>query len=93
MLSEGVRKYGDGSRVLLNGSSLDHTGVARYIARSFVRSCYLAWRSGGVMHEKMRADVPGDFGGGGEYTPQVGFGWTNGVCLELLKIHGGEALI
>jgi neutral trehalase len=23
-------------------------------------------------------------GGGGEYTPQSGFGWTNGVALDLL---------
>jgi len=24
-------------------------------------------------------------GGGGEYTPQLGFGWTNGVVLEFLN--------
>lgn len=24
-------------------------------------------------------------GGGGEYVPQMGFGWTNGVALYLLK--------
>ena len=26
----------------------------------------------------------GSSGGGGEYSPQVGFGWTNGVALALL---------
>jgi len=24
-------------------------------------------------------------GGGGEYAPQLGFGWTNGVVLEFLN--------
>lgn len=27
-------------------------------------------------------------GGGGEYVPQMGFGWTNGVALTLLKDTG-----
>ena len=42
------------------------------------------------MHEKYNALVPGAVGGGGEYAPQVGFGWSNGVLLELLKIYGRE---
>jgi alpha,alpha-trehalase len=29
--------------------------------------------------------VVGGSGGGGEYAPQTGFGWTNGVALELLN--------
>ena len=36
------------------------------------------------MYEKMDASRPGERGGGGEYTPQVGFGWSNGVVLWLL---------
>ena len=35
------------------------------------------------MFEKYNAFQNGS-GGGGEYTPQVGFGWTNGVALVLL---------
>lgn len=27
-------------------------------------------------------------GGGGEYEVQVGFGWTNGVVLDLLRRYG-----
>jgi len=27
----------------------------------------------------------GTSGGGGEYEPQLGFGWTNGVALEFLN--------
>lgn len=30
----------------------------------------------------------GETGGGGEYHPQTGFGWTNGVVLELLNQWG-----
>ena len=37
------------------------------------------------MYEKYNAMVPGARGEGGEYYPQVGFGWTNGVVLHLLK--------
>ena len=29
-------------------------------------------------------------GGGGEYDVQLGFGWTNGVALELLKMYGSR---
>ena len=32
----------------------------------------------------------GQAGGGGEYEVQVGFGWTNGVALELLDKYGLE---
>jgi len=29
-------------------------------------------------------------GGGGEYEVQVGFGWTNGVVLDLLRRYGSR---
>lgn len=32
----------------------------------------------------------GETGGGGEYIPQTGFGWTNGVVFELLDLFGGS---
>jgi len=31
---------------------------------------------------------PGKYGGGGDYTVQSGFGWTNGVIMELLNTYG-----
>lgn len=34
----------------------------------------------------------GETGGGGEYTPQTGFGWTNGLVLELLNRWGDSAV-
>lgn len=36
------------------------------------------------------ATVPGGHGGGGEYELQVGFGWTNGVIMELLLHYGSQ---
>lgn len=35
----------------------------------------------GHMFEKFNATDPDAAGGGGEYTVQIGFGWTNGVVL------------
>ena len=33
---------------------------------------------------KYDATLPGGHGTGGEYVNQIGFGWTNGVIMELL---------
>eukprot|EP00775_Hariotina_reticulata_P006394 gene6394-6626_t len=39
----------------------------------------------GFMHEKYDVTAAdGGIGGGGEYKPQVGFGWSNGVVLDFL---------
>jgi hypothetical protein len=37
------------------------------------------------MYEKYDAFVIGQGGGGGEYIPQIGFGWTNGVILSMIE--------
>lgn len=42
----------------------------------------------GTLFEKYRSDRRGSPGGGGEYPPQVGFGWSVGVALELLAKQG-----
>ncbi|RXK36960.1 alpha,alpha-trehalase [Tremella mesenterica] len=42
----------------------------------------------GVMFEKFNITDPDASGGGGEYTVQVGFGWTNGVVLWLANEFG-----
>lgn len=40
----------------------------------------------GAMHEKYDVSTPGGLiGGGGEYKPQIGFGWSNGVLLDFLS--------
>ena len=42
------------------------------------------------MHEKYDVTQSGTVGGGGEYTPQVGFGWSNGVVLTFLQDYFGS---
>lgn len=37
------------------------------------------------MYEKYDALVVGQGGGGGEYVPQIGFGWSNAVALLLIN--------
>lgn len=37
------------------------------------------------MYEKYNAYVVGQGGGGGEYVPQIGFGWSNAVALVLIN--------
>ena len=49
----------------------------------------IAFDATGVMHEKLSARTVGGVGGGGEYVPQIGFGWSNGVVLDLMMRYGG----
>nr|WNT43931.1 trehalase-like protein 2 [Monochamus alternatus] len=39
------------------------------------------------MFEKYDAIKPGQYGGGGEYPVQTGFGWSNGVALSLINVY------
>lgn len=34
--------------------------------------------------------MPGGHGSGGEYEVQLGFGWTNGIIMELLQKYGSR---
>ena len=58
------------------------------LAAAWVGSNFVAWRRSGFMFEKYDATRIGEGGGGGEYTPQTGFGWSNGVVLKLLAVYG-----
>jgi alpha,alpha-trehalase len=58
--------------------------TAEELARTFLACSFKAFKATGQMHEKYNCEVPGGVGSGGEYRPQVGFGWTNGVALDLL---------
>ena len=62
---------------------------ANELASRWLRSGLIGWRKSGYMHEKYDATRPGERGDGGEYNPQVGFGWTNGVVLWLLATFAG----
>ena len=71
----------DGLRTL---NTPDTIKAAQGIKELWLNTCYIAFNSSGYMYEKYNAYEIGQGGGGGEYTPQVGFGWTNGVALKLL---------
>lgn len=62
--------------------------LAEELAVRWLRSNHRGWARDGVMREKYDATRPGESGGGGEYVPQDGFGWTNGVALWLLDRYG-----
>ncbi|RLN25868.1 hypothetical protein BBJ28_00000843 [Nothophytophthora sp. Chile5] len=58
--------------------------LAQQLTRTWVKAGLVAWRKTGLMFEKYNAHQLGGVGDGGEYTPQFGFGWTNGVILTFL---------
>ncbi|CAB3406875.1 unnamed protein product [Caenorhabditis bovis] len=66
--------------------------LAMKIAAKWVQKNYNMWRcSGGRMFEKYNVVSPCyRVKGGGEYVMQEGFGWTNGVILDLLATYGKE---
>lgn len=66
--------------------------VAQHIAKSWMYSNLLGYRKTGYMHEKYRTDVLGQGGGGGEYVPQTGFGWSNGVAIDLAMRYNFDDL-
>ncbi|KZC05540.1 Trehalase, partial [Dufourea novaeangliae] len=57
------------------------------LADRWVSSNYAGYNETGMMYEKYSAIIPGQGGGGGEYTVQTGFGWTNGVVFEFLSMY------
>ncbi|XP_052759357.1 uncharacterized protein LOC113519591 [Galleria mellonella] len=66
----------------------DSKELAFYVAQTWVRACHKGFTENKQMFEKYDAETPGRFGGGGEYTVQFGFGWSNGVVLEFLTKYG-----
>uniref|UniRef100_A0A915HQV2 Trehalase n=1 Tax=Romanomermis culicivorax TaxID=13658 RepID=A0A915HQV2_ROMCU len=64
---------------------------ARLLAEQWLRSSYNAFEVSKNMFEKYNSASGGLGGGGGEYDVQTGFGWTNGVILDLLAKYGHVA--
>lgn len=69
-----------------NATAVELKKAARSLATTWVRSNYLGFsNSKKAMWEKYDVRYgDGRPGGGGEYQVQEGFGWTNGVVLDLL---------
>jgi alpha,alpha-trehalase len=74
----GLRGYGD--------DSLAATIACRWMAN--VNDVY---RHSGKLVEKYDVVTVGRSGGGGEYTSQDGFGWTNGVMRKLMALYPADA--
>jgi alpha,alpha-trehalase len=67
---KGLNKYG-------------HENLSNEIKLRWCNMCRDIYNNTGKMYEKYNV-VSCTYGGGGEYDPQDGFGWTNGVVLDLL---------
>lgn len=63
------------------------TELAKVVVQRWITNGLTAWRRSGVMFEKYSATKLGETGDGGEYEPQTGFGWSNGVILKFLTTH------
>lgn len=58
--------------------------LAFELAESWARSNYQAFKETDAMYEKYDSARFGGHGTGGEYQVQLGFGWSNGVIMDLL---------
>nr|AOT99589.1 trehalase 2 [Leptinotarsa decemlineata] len=78
----------------LNNTGEDHAVRLAYeIAEKWIRSNYKAYNETKVMYEKYDASIPGGHGGGGEYEVQEGFGWTNGIIMDLLYRYSDKLTV
>lgn len=78
MLIEGLSKL----------PSQDAQNLAFDLAQRWIRTNWLTYMKYEAMFEKYDVNGDGKPGGGGEYEVQLGFGWTNGVALQLLDQYG-----
>jgi alpha,alpha-trehalase len=60
-----------------------HDELGRDIARRWIATVEAAYARTGLVFEKYDIET-GAVGTGGEYAPQIGFGWTNGVTADLI---------
>lgn len=72
----GLRRYG-------------HSALADKIMQRWVAMVKRTYRQTGLIYEKYNVET-GSIGTGGEYGPQTGFGWTNGVTADF--IDSGAAM-
>lgn len=61
-----------------------HHDLARRIALGWISTVERTFEQTRLIFEKYDVET-GSAGGGGEYTSQTGFGWTNGVTAELIE--------
>eukprot|EP00095_Tigriopus_kingsejongensis_P007141 snap_masked-scaffold300_size216557-processed-gene-0.6 protein:Tk07141 transcript:snap_masked-scaffold300_size216557-processed-gene-0.6-mRNA-1 annotation:"hypothetical protein DAPPUDRAFT_303585" len=78
----GLKKTGNG----------EAGALARDIAKTFVKAVLsnVNLNANSCFFEKYDPDKPGFPFNGGEYSVQVGFGWTNGVLIDFINRYGDE---
>ncbi|KAL1494130.1 hypothetical protein ABEB36_009776 [Hypothenemus hampei] len=59
--------------------------IAKYSAERWLEANLRGFNEQNAMFEKYDSTRVGQYGGGGEYEVQKGFGWTNGVALKLIE--------
>ncbi|WP_422059682.1 alpha,alpha-trehalase TreF [Sphingopyxis sp.] len=64
-----------------------HDRLAGEIARRWVHTVAATFARTGLLFEKYDVETA-TIGGGGEYAPQTGFGWTNGVTADFIDSYG-----
>ncbi|XP_054853686.1 trehalase isoform X2 [Eublepharis macularius] len=64
--------------------------LAFTLAQNWVRMNLAVYETYQAMFEKYDVEGDGSPGAGGEYAVQEGFGWTNGVALQLLDLYGNR---
>ncbi|XP_038610021.1 trehalase isoform X3 [Tachyglossus aculeatus] len=70
-------------------SGSERAGAAAFVlAQNWIRTNVDTYKRHKHMYEKYDVSGDGEPGAGGEYQVQVGFGWTNGVALQLLARYG-----
>lgn len=78
--------------IIIEGLSGLHSAHAQELAFSlaqrWIQTNWRAFIKYEAMFEKYDVNGDGKPGGGGEYEVQLGFGWTNGVALQLLDQYG-----
>ncbi|KAG6447080.1 trehalase [Manduca sexta] len=68
--------------------TIEGNRLAKEVCQVWVWATHKGFSKNKQMFEKYDAEVPGRFGGGGEYVVQEGFGWANGLVLECLAKYG-----
>ncbi|CAH0579003.1 unnamed protein product [Chrysodeixis includens] len=78
--------------IVIGGLEKSGNEEAQKLARDqvaiWIRANYIGYSKWKKMFEKYSSLQPGEHGSGGEYIVQSGFGWTNGIVLELLQRYG-----
>jgi len=69
-------------------TNYDRRNSARMIAKRWIRLNVNVYTRTGKLMEKYNVENSSLDAGGGEYSGQDGFGWTNGVLLKLISMYG-----